>query len=177
MKHITIILSLLLIVSCKPTFSVVEQATDYSTVIKRGRVTGVIFDENGDCFMCLQDKKRFTPSIADIEKTEQVIRNNIEQFSKKVSKDGNCPRIHKNINSYRRQYFGYIDNEGHQVIYTTFNWDRYILFDNQKGKYKSENESWKEEREVVFDGCSLHWEVKVNLITEKLFDFGVNGLG
>lgn len=127
--------------------------------------------------MCLQDEKRFTPTIPDIEIAEQIIKNNIEGFSRKVSKDGNCPKINKNLNSYRRQYFGYIDQEGNQVIYATFNWNRYTLFDSLKGIYRSENESWKEEREIVFDGCSHHWEVKVNLNTEELFDFGVNGLG
>lgn len=89
---------------------------------------------------------------------------------------GNCPIIHKNLKSYRRQYFGYIDGSGNKIIYATFNWDRYSLLDRLRGTYKDESENWKKEREMVLDGCSFHWEIKINLDTKELFDLGVNGL-
>ena len=68
--------------SCTSTFKIVEQPTDYSTVIKKGRVTGVIFKENGNCFLCLQDKQRFTPTIDDIQKAEQILEENLEKVNK-----------------------------------------------------------------------------------------------
>ncbi len=46
-------------------------------VIERGRVIGVIFKEEADCFLCLQDKERFTPTIEDIQKAELILKENL----------------------------------------------------------------------------------------------------
>jgi hypothetical protein len=176
MKLSTVILILLVLVSCQSTYRVVEQPTDYSTVVEKGRRTGVIFAENGDCFMCLQDKVRFTPTIEDIEKSEEILKENLKVMNQsRMNQVGNCPIIHENLKFYRRQYFGYLDSGGNRVIYVTFNWDRYTLRDRLRGYYRSESDNWKREKEIVMDGCSYHWEVKINLDTEKLFELGVNG--
>ena len=177
MRQLTIILTFLFLVSCKSTFKIVENPTDYSTVIKKGRVTGVVFQENATCFLCLQDKKRFTPTIEEIEKAEVILKNNLKTINQtRVNQVNKCPIIHKNLNSYRRQYFGYIDNNGNKIIYATFNWDRYTLLDRLRVYYKYESDNWKKEREVVLDGCSYHWEVKINLATKELFELGINGI-
>ena len=155
----------------------IEQPTDYSTVIEKGRVTGVVFKENGNCFLCLQDKERFTPTIDDIEKAERILKKNLKAVNEsRMNQFDNCPVIHKNLKSYRRQYFGYIDDNGNKIIYATFNWDRYSLFDRLRGYYRDESENWKKDKEMVLDGCSYHWEIKINLDNEKLFDLGINGV-
>lgn len=87
-----------------------------------------------------------------------------------------CPVIHRKLKSYRRQYFGYIDKYGDKIIYTTFNRDSYILFDKLFRYNAEDNEKWKKEKEMVLDGCSYHWEIKINLETAELFELGVNGL-
>ena len=53
----------------------------------------------------------------------------------------NCPVINKKLKPYRRQYFGYIDSNGDKIIYVTFNWDRYSIFDRIRGYYKDESEN------------------------------------
>jgi hypothetical protein len=127
--------------------------------------------------LCLQGKERFTPTIDDIERAEQILKKNLKSVNQsRMNQVGNCPIIHKNLKSYRRQYFGYIDGSGNKIIYATFNWDRYSLLDRLRGTYKDESENWKKEREMVLDGCSFHWEIKINLDTKELFDLGVNGL-
>src|SRR5690606_25875838 len=73
-------------------------------------------------------------------------------------------------------YFGYIDSSGKKIIYITFNWDRYSIFDRLRGYYKDESENWKKEKEMILDGCSYHWEIKINLDTEEVFELGVNGV-
>ncbi|WP_308993998.1 hypothetical protein QLS71_015275 [Mariniflexile litorale] len=177
MKQLTIISILFFLVSCSSTFKIVEQPTDYSSVIKKGHITGVIFKENGNCFLCLQDKERFTPTIAEIEKAEQILKKKLKTVnSQRMNQIDNCPIIHKKLKSYRRQYFGYIEDNGNKIIYTTFNWNRYSLFDRLRGYYKDESEDWKKEKEMVLDGCSYHWEIKINLETEELFELGVNGI-
>lgn len=163
--------------SCKSTYKIIEKPTDYSTVIKKGRVTGVLFKENGTCFLCLQDKKRFTPTIEEIEKAELILKKNLKCINQtRVNQVDNCPIIHKKLKSYRRQYFGYIDNNGDKIIYITFNWDRYTLRDRLRGYSRDENENWKIEKEMVLDGCSYHWEIKINLNKEELFELGINGI-
>jgi hypothetical protein len=177
MKQFTIISILFFLVSCSSTFKIVEQPTEYSTVIEKGRITGVIFKENGACFLCLQDKKRFTPTIDDIQKTERILEQNLKEANKsRMNQVDNCPVIHKKLKSYRRQYFGYIDSSGKKIIYITFNWDRYSIFDRLRGYYKDESENWKKEKEMILDGCSYHWEIKINLDTEEVFELGVNGV-
>jgi hypothetical protein len=147
-------------------------------------VTGVIFKEDGECFMCLQDKERFTPTIDDIQKAERILKDNLEKANEsRMNQVDNCPVIHKKLKSYRRQYFGYIDSSGDKIIYTTFNWDRESFpsrllngYNKVFGQYEPERENWKKEKEMVFDGCSYHWEIKINLDTEQLFELGVNGI-
>ena len=165
-------------VSCKPTFETVEKPTDYSTVIEKGRITGVIFSKSGLCFLCLENKERFTPTIDDIEKSENILNQNLKtKNSQLINQGDNCPVIHNNLKAYRRQYFGYLDSEGNKIIYATFNWDRYTIADRIKGYYRDESDKWKREKEMVLDGCSYHWEIKINLDTEELFDLDVNGAG
>ena len=177
MRQLTTLFILFIIVSCKSTFKIVEQPTEYSTVIEKGRITGVIFKENSNCFLCLQARERFTPTIDEIEKAEQILKQKLEKVnSQKINQVDNCPIIHKNLKSYRRQYFGYVDSSGDKIIYVTFNWDRYTLLNRIRGYPKDENENWKKEKELVLDGCSYHWEIKINLNTEELFDLKVNGI-
>jgi len=178
MKKLIIISILFLLVSCKPTFEVIENPTEYSTVIEKGRVTGVIFSEDGLCFLCLENEERFTPTVDDIEKAEDILKQKLETInSQRINQFDNCPVIHKNLKFYRRQYFGYINSDGNRIIYTTFNWDRYTIKNRIKGHYKDESDKWKREKEMVLDGCSYHWEIKINLDTEELFELDVNGLG
>ena len=163
--------------SCKSTFKIVEKPTDYSIVIEKGRLTGVVFSKDGSCFLCrLEDNKRFTPTIDQIEKAETILSKNLQRTNNPlINQGGNCPIIHENLKYYRRQYFGYEDSIGNKVIYTTFNWDRYSLIDRIRGYSKDKNDKWKREKEMVLDGCSFHWEIKINLDNKELFDLGVNG--
>src|SRR5690606_33074171 len=118
MKTVAIISVLFLSLSCSTAYKVVEQPTDYSSVIEKGRVTGVIFKENAACFMCLQDTQRLTPTVEDIEKDENILRENLKTVNQsRMNQVGNCPIIHENLKFYRRQYFGYIDSSGNRIIY------------------------------------------------------------
>ena len=177
MKHLTFTFFLFLLVSCSSKLKVVEQPTQFSTVVKKGRVKGVIFKENGGCFMCLQDEKRFSPTIDDIQKAELIIKKNLRQVNEsKLNQDyKHCPIIHKELKSYRRQYFGYIDNNGDKIIYATFNWDKFSVFDRLRGYHKNIYQNWREERIIVLDGCSYHWGIKINLNRKLLFELGING--
>jgi hypothetical protein len=178
MKKTFLLLFIFFIFSCSSEFKVVEQPTEYSEIIKRRQIVGAKFSENGSCFMCLQNVKRFTPSLAEIKIAENILKKNIRKINAKKMNQGNgCPVIHRNLNIYRRQYFGYFNEKNERVIFVTFNKSKLTVIEKIKGFQIDESDNWKKEKENWFDGCSKHWEIKINLTTKELFDFGINGVG
>ena len=178
---LNIIITLILyfaILSCKSDFIVIENPSQYSKVIKRGKVIGAVFSENGECFMCLQNEKRFTPNIEEIESAETILRRNIKEINyKKINQGDKCLVIHRNLSKYRRQYFGYFNEKNEKIIFVTFNKNRLTFIEKLKGFYQYESDNWKKEKETWFDGCSNHWEIKINLTKKSLFELGINGSG
>ena len=176
MRLIVFIILVLCISSCSAVFEVTEKPTDYSVVIENREVCGVIFSADAECFLCYIDTNRFTPTLLEIQLAEEILKNNIKEVNNPIINQGyDCPLIHKKLNHYRRQYFGYYDKNGDKILYLTFNWDRYTLLDRIRGYYKDESDSWKRTREMVLDGCSYHWEIKINLNSGKLFALYING--
>jgi hypothetical protein len=107
--------------------------------------------------MCLQNTKRFSPNLTEIKIAEKILYKNIRKINyRKINQGSGCPLIHSNLNKYRRQYFGYYNDENEKIIYITFNKNRLSLIEKIKGFQKDESENWKKERETVFDGCSNH---------------------
>ena len=146
--------------------------------MKRRKIVGANFFETGDCFMCLQNVKRFTPNLDEIKKAEEILRKKIRIANHKMVNQGDgCPIIHNNLNIYRRQYFGYYNDKNEKVILVTFNKNKLTIIEKLKGFQKDESENWKKEKESWQDGCSNHWEIKINLETESLFEMYVNGIG
>ena len=178
MKKTYFLLFSILLISCSSNFKVIEKPTEYSEIIKCGQIVGANFYENGDCFMCLQNVKRFSPNLEEIKIAEKILRENIRKANyRKINQGNGCPIIHNNLNIYRRQYFGYINKKNEKVIYVTFNKNKLKLIEKIKGFQKDESDNWKKERESWFDGCSNHWEIKINLTTKSLFELGINGIG
>ena len=178
MKKAFVLIVLSFLLSCSSEFKMVEKPTEYSEIIMRGQIIGAKFSENGDCFMCLQNVKRFTPSLEEIKNAEIILRKNIREInSKKINQGNGCPIIHNNLNIYRRQYWGYYNEINEKIIYVTFNKNKLNLIDKIKGFQKNNNDNWKKEREDWLDGCSNHWEIKINLTKRELLELGVNGLG
>ncbi|MBF9254391.1 hypothetical protein I2I11_13885 [Pontibacter sp. 172403-2] len=166
----------LTLMSCATSLKVVEEPTDETVLVSNQRYRGVIFKEKADCFLCRFGENRFTPSIEDILAAEEILRLNIKEENKPLVNQGeDCPIIHRNLDNYRRQYFGFINEAGERVIYINLSWDKYTIFDRLKGYEKQDDVSWKHQREMVLDGCSNHWEIKVNLTAKELFDLHING--
>ncbi|MDR2854017.1 MAG: hypothetical protein LBV31_01785 [Prevotellaceae bacterium] len=175
-RKITIYSILFICISCKSEFQVIETPTNYSTVIKNHKIEGVIFLKNADCFLCLGNKKRFSPTLTDIQKAETILKQNIKKENNPLINQGdNCPVIHKNLANYRRQYFGYVDENGNKIIYITFYWNKYTILDRLKEYEKVANDTWKTEKSMVLDGCSHYWEININLDKQELFGLGING--
>jgi len=142
-----------------------------NTVIKTNRFEGVIFSKEYIGLLNSAEKK-FTPSTNDIDLAEIILREGIKDINaNKPNQVDNCPVIHKRLNKYKRQYFGYFNKNGDKIIIMNCFWD-------EKRFYKEPiNNQWKTEEKIVLDGCSYYWSIKVNLNKKTLFDFGVNGIG
>lgn len=169
---------MLLLTSCATTFRIVNHPTNYSTYIRKGKMEGVLFLASADCFGCGKYLRRFSPTMADINTAEQILSSRLEAFNNPMFNQARgCPIIHKNLKQYRRQYIGYLDTTGNRMLFVTFNWNRYTLFDRIKGYAKHDPIRWKKDIEYVLDGCSYHWSIHVNLTTLNLADLSINGGG
>ena len=111
---------------------------------------------------------RFTPWQDDIELAEHLVHEKLEQLNKDLTNqtpDG--PIIHNHLNSYFRQYVGYIDSTGDKILFINMLW-----LDSTIGPSLSEARS----RMIrVYDGGSYYWSIRVNLTRRTLFDLSVNG--
>ncbi|SFO08963.1 hypothetical protein SAMN04488519_103381 [Algoriphagus ornithinivorans] len=123
------------------------------------------------------EERRFTPTIAEIEKLETQLRKDIREINKNKPNHGKDygPVIHRNLSKYVRQYIGFIDEDGQKVIHVNFLWNHYSLLDSIRGWTKPDDR-WKTEWQMTFDGGSRFWNIKYLVDENKFIDFRVNGV-
>ncbi len=108
---------------------------------------------------------RFTPTMEEIEKAENSLRRNLEKLNKDLIHQSTTPKIHENLDKYKRQYFGYIDKNGNRILLINCFWSDFVDF----------KDVWLEMKIEVNDGGSYFWRIKYNLNTEELFGLLING--
>jgi len=59
--------------------------------------------------------ERFTPTRLEIDQAELMLQNNLKALNKELINQSSTPVIHKNLRKYKRQYFGYIDQNGNRI--------------------------------------------------------------
>ena len=113
---------------------------------------------------------RFTPTREEVDKAEIALELTIKNLNKNLINQTDTPIIHKKLDKYKRQYFGYTDNDGNRILLINFFWskDRYSNFSNSL---------WLKERILVFDGGSYYWNIRFDLDKNQLFDLDINGYG
>ncbi|NLR95158.1 hypothetical protein HGP29_28445 [Flammeovirga sp. SR4] len=109
----------------------------------------------------------WTPSNLEISDIENKLSQRIHKLSKNNPFNGvnDCPKIHKNLNNYYRQYVSFINNKGDKIIQISFFWDK------NKTRYNL-NEDYME----IFDGCSYYWRINYNIDTGEFFGLSINGI-
>lgn len=107
----------------------------------------------------------FTPTKREVDRAELYLRGHLKEVNEDLINQTTTPIIHRKLKKYKRQYFGYIDENG----------DRILLINCFWSKNKSNSEVWLQNRINVSDGGSYYWDVKFNLDKNKLFDLNVNG--
>ena len=98
---------------------------DYqNTIIKTNRFEGVIFSKDYISLMNSSDKK-FTPTTSDIDSAEIILRKGIKEINvNRPNQVDKCPVINRKMKKYKRQYFGYFDNNGDKIIFINCFWDK-----------------------------------------------------
>ena len=129
---------------------------------KTNKFDVAIFPSN---YLDLIGGQRFTPTRQEVDEAERVLQTELKTLNKELINQYRTPIIHKKLKKYKRQYFGYIDQNGDKILLINCFWPKHIDF----------SERWLKERIVVLDGGSYYWSVKFNLTQEELFELGVNG--
>jgi hypothetical protein len=110
---------------------------------------------------------RFTPNKEQILKLEDQLQSQIKSINQaRPNQYKGCPVIDKKLGKYFRQYVGYINPDGNQIILANFIWKSKDFRDKISKGYLE-----------VLDGCSRYWSIHYNLQTGEFFRFMVNGEG
>jgi len=154
-----------------------EKVTDHSTHILGNDFEGIVFHDN--YFQNPKDSverkiKRFTPTTADIEATEQILHLQRKNKANKGDKD----YIFRHLGGYRRQYIGYIDSTGDTMVYVNcFPKDEDWATEKAKrGNKTLDVPRWYDSLFWVFDGGKSFWQAYISLRTKKIKSMSVNGL-
>src|ERR1041385_6165563 len=97
-------------------------------------------------------EKRFTPTRQEIDKAETALELQLTKLNAKRPNQSSSPIIDKNLSKYVRQYFGYIDKQGHRILFINCLW-----------KKENEDYLWLKEQRMVLDGGSYYWNIKFDL--------------
>jgi hypothetical protein len=160
------LLTILVFVSVTTFGQVTKKISEQTTYINDGQFKGIIFSVDYELPRFNDtDKGRFTPTIDEVIKFENELRRRIKEINKNRPNQGRHygPIIDKKLSKYSRQYAGFINDKGERIIHVGLNWKR-------------NDETWKNNFVLVFDGGSYHWTIRYNLDKDEFFHFGVNGI-
>ncbi|PKL72114.1 hypothetical protein CVV26_02910 [Candidatus Kuenenbacteria bacterium HGW-Kuenenbacteria-1] len=110
----------------------------------------VVFPANYDISFLFGNNKRYTPTNTDIQKAIELL----ESFLKSKKE------IQALLN-YKVQFFGYLNEKEEKIIWANF--------------FCSDYKNWKKDLVSVEDGGNCYFNIKINLNTQKVFDFNING--
>lgn len=139
-----------------------------SKFIEGNDFSGYIFEENHFVLLSIENQnKRYTPTKEDIFLVEKIIKNKIKCANSDLMNQSNgCPKIHKKLKKYIRQYVGFINNDGQKVIWVNFIWKNNFSDDKVASDIIQ-----------VLDGCSYYWNAKINIDDNSVYDLSINGNG
>jgi hypothetical protein len=156
----------------------VEVVSDRSIQVTGSNFEGIIFSKDYVPTFILYppDTKKINLSIQDIIQVEQLIKYDVSNKNNQKIKD---TFICQNLNKYLRQYIGYLNPKGQRIVFINFFWKNEIVREERNHKVLPKlfpEPQWKRTWFTVFDGGHFYWQIKINLSTMQLFEFGENGL-
>ena len=109
-------------------------------------------------------KKYFTPTRADVDICEKYLKKDINKLSKDKALQDSLKLISTDLSFYKRQYFGYVDEKGDEILF---------LFGIHQDKIGDFND-WGKELNVLLEAGRYSWSTKYNLTKKKFIFFGLN---
>jgi hypothetical protein len=150
--------------------NIYSQKTEY---VKQEGYEGYIFPREYSIWGFPPEKGRYTPTLEDIARAEEILIDSINsEYVKSNQKAYKKPPINrKALKKYVRQYVGYLTENNEIVIWINLlHRNGYDDGDTPRDAYKIYNEII-----TVLDGGYYFWSICINIITKELSDMKVNG--
>ena len=188
MKHLIFLLTILLcFTSCSSktrtqeidgveyTIAPIDSSANF--LIEADSLSGVVFSEHEppshDVFtfsMLLRPKEKdkvipFTPSLNDVLMAERILKRCVEV--EEIGADSLAIQKVNELPTYRRQYFGGINEKGQKLIWIN-------SFSKESG---FDHSDWKTEIISVMDGGKDYFNVVINISTDECYRFFRNSIG
>jgi hypothetical protein len=105
--------------------------------------------------------KHFSPNRDDVDKAEFTLAQKLLLQTDTTRQIG---FIYRNLKRYQRQYFGYIADNGHKVLYISLLW----------AEDKASMKDWLTTVVEVDGGGAYYWKIKYDMDTNTLYDMKIN---
>lgn len=136
-----------------------------STLIRGRCYSGYAFNKEHFIFMSIDNQKgRYTPTSRDIKLIEKILKDSIGGILKK-HKYSSVSINSYSLKKYKRQYVGFINNNGDVVIWINFLINKEI-----------NDLVLSKDIVTVLDGGEKYWSVFINLTKNTLNGLRINGI-
>ncbi|HTB06583.1 MAG TPA: hypothetical protein VK806_06470 [Bacteroidia bacterium] len=105
--------------------------------------------------------KHFSPNRDDVDKAEYAIAQKLLLQTDTTRQIG---FIYRNLKKYQRQYFGYVANNGHKVLYISLLWT----------EDKASMKDWLTNVVEIDGGGAYYWKIKYDMDSNTLYDLKIN---
>lgn len=163
-RNAILLLIVVLFSSCRSTPFIEIKENENAYLIRNKNSIGEVFNENFESNAIENSLKRFTPTIEEVNQAENILKLGFKKLNK--SKDGRF--ISRNLKDYKRQYLRFINSDGDKTLNVSFYLD--------KNSKKQDNRFWKEDYKIILDGGVSYWIAIINLKTNKMESFAINGV-
>ncbi|SET75006.1 hypothetical protein [Hymenobacter actinosclerus] len=117
---------------------------------------------------------RFTPTRRDVRTAEKALRRvSLARVNAQLQPAyyAQYPAlIQQHLADYRRQYFGFVNPEGHRCLFLN-------LFIEQREEVLGSVPFWLRQAVWTYDGGSAYWSICYDLTTHSFYDFRHNDEG
>lgn len=150
-------ITFILVSSCTLSQQSKTDTLSYSEIIRLEdyyQAEGVIFNKNYPIeFGTSNNKERFTPSLSDIRKAEEILSEKYNDLR------GGSIDVKKTFRNYIRQYVGIIDMSGKKNIIVQ------LLGNNKRSKFKKIiGKSYQKKFIIIFDASWLKSQIfRINI--------------
>ena len=134
-------------------------------LVEIGDFTGVCLSPSHEIpnYLIPKNQIRFMPDESDVVFVEEILQKHIKEIMRDFGFTLGPSIVRKN-KKYFRQYVGFSNNDGDRLIFVNALWKPIMK------KYP-----WNERFINILDGGSHFWKAKINLTTQKVEVFLVNG--